>query len=166
LLPFPFFFSYFEPYAIYRKGEDSTKQSKIFFRVGFIDVFRKSGLKEALLGRVADVLYVNARCGFFHEGMVRDRIYIGSGEGELTVTVPRVDGKPDENGPIESVLIDVAKSHTAVERHFTEYLRSLRDESNTELREKFKKAVDLRWRIHELGRVIGMSEEDFLKRRV
>jgi hypothetical protein len=60
----------------------------------------------------------------------------------------------------------VAKFHVVVERHFTEYLRSLRDASNTELRENLKKAIDLRWRIHELGRAIGMSEEDFLNRRV
>jgi hypothetical protein len=87
---------YFEPYAIYREGEDSTNKSRAFFRVGFIDVFRKSGLEEGFLGRVADLLYVSARCGLFHEGMFRAGIYVGSGEGELTVTVPRVDGKPDE----------------------------------------------------------------------
>jgi hypothetical protein len=33
---------YFEPHAIYRKGEDSKGQSKAFFRAGFAEVFRKA----------------------------------------------------------------------------------------------------------------------------
>src|SRR5271155_2210829 len=81
---------YFEPYAIYRKGEDSTNKSKAFFRAGFIDVFRKSGRGEAFLARLADLLYVSARCGLFHEGMLREGIYVGAGEGEFTVTLPRI----------------------------------------------------------------------------
>jgi hypothetical protein len=157
---------YFEAHAVYRKGEDSTNKSKVFFRAGFIEVFRKSGLDEALLGRVADLLYVSARCGLFHEGMVREGIYIGAGAGELSVTVPRVNGKPDVNGPVESVMIDVAKFYVAVERHFSLYVRSLRNASNIELRDNFKRAVELRWTIQEPGRAIGMSEEEFLKRRV
>jgi hypothetical protein len=35
---------YFEPCAIYRKGEDSKGQSKAFFRAGFVEVFfRRAG---------------------------------------------------------------------------------------------------------------------------
>lgn len=157
---------YFEAHAAYRKGEDSRNQSKVLFRTGFIEVFRKSGLDEALLGRVADLLYVSARCGLFHEGMVREGIYVGAGEGELLVTVPRVNGKLDVNGPVESVMIDVAKFYVAVERHFSVYVQSLRNAINIELRDNFKRAVELRWTILEPGRAIGMSEEEFLKRRV
>jgi hypothetical protein len=79
------------------------------------------------------------------------------------VTLPRVDGKIDENGPIQSVLIDPDKFYKVVERHVTEYLKSVRDPTNAEIRENFKRAVDLRWRISEPGGVIGMSEEEFLR---
>jgi hypothetical protein len=51
-----------------------------------------------------------------------------------------------------------------VERHATQYLKSLRNPDSIELRENFKRAVDLRWRIDEPDGIIGMSEEDFLKR--
>jgi hypothetical protein len=151
---------YFEPYAIYR-GENSTKSSKVLFQIGFVDVFRRTGLDEDLLGRVADLLYKNCRCGLFHEAMVGEGIYVGTGRGALTVTVPRLDGKPDHSGSVESVLIDPPKLHREVDRHFAEYVALLSDPTNADLRRKFKRAVDRRWRTHEPGRAIGMSKEEF-----
>jgi len=156
---------YFEPHAIYRKGVDSKGQSKAFFRAGFVEVFRNIPVSKSLLSRIADMLYEDGQCGLFHEGMLRERIYVGNAAGELLVTLPRIDGKPDENGAIQSVVIDPHKFYIVVERHHTEYLRSVRDPSNTEIRENFKRAVDLRWCIDEPSRVIGMSEEEFLKSR-
>jgi hypothetical protein len=157
-------FGYFEPSAIYRKGEDSRGQSKAFFRAGFIEVLRKAPISESLLGRIADMLYDEVRCGLFHEGMMREHIFFGNAAGELMVTLPRVDGKIVEDGRIQSVLIDPRKFFVVVERHATQYLKSLRNPDSTELRENFKRAVDLRWRIDEPGGIIGMSEEEFLKR--
>lgn len=159
---------YFEPHAIYIKGQASRRQSKAFFRAGFIDVFlRRSALQESFLAGVADMLYENARCGLLHDAMIREGIYVGEGSGELTVTLPRVNGKVDENGRIESVLIDARKFYIVVERHVTEYVKSLRDVGNSELRENFRKAVDLGWRPDgTAGRVIGMSENDFLNRAI
>jgi hypothetical protein len=155
---------YFEPSAIYRKGEDSRGLSKSFFRAGLIEVFiRRAGLSESLLGRIADMLYEEARCGLFHEGMLREHIFFGNAPGELMVTFPRVGGKIDETGPIKSVLIDPQKFYIVVERDVTEYLKSLRDPSNAELRDNFKRAVDVRWPITEAGGIIGMSEEEFLR---
>jgi hypothetical protein len=157
-------FGYFEPCAIYRKGEDSKGQSKAFFRAGFIEVFlKKSGYSESLLSRIADMLYDEARCGLFHEGMLREHIFFGNAPGELLITVPRVDGKLDETGPIKSVLIEPRKLYIVVEQHVTQYVKSLRDPSNAGLRENFKRAVDLRWRINEPDGIIGISEEEFHK---
>jgi hypothetical protein len=157
---------YFEPCAIYGKGENSKGRSKEFFRAGFIEVFlKKSGHSESLLGRIADLLYDEARCGLFHEGMLREHIFFGNvTAGELLITLPRVDGKINQNGPIKSIVIDPHKFFIVVERHITEYLKSLRNPDNAELREHFKRAVDLRWRIDEPDGVIGISEEEFLKR--
>ena len=80
------------------------------------------------------------------------------------VTPPRIDGKIVEDGRIQSVLIDPRKFFVVVERHATQYLKSLRNPDSIELRENSKRAVDLRWRIDEPDGIIGMSEEDFLKR--
>jgi hypothetical protein len=157
-------FGYFEPCAIYRKGEDSRGQSKTFFRAGFTEVLRKAPISESLLGRIADMLYDEVRCGLFHEGMMREHIFFGNAGGELMVTLPRIDGKIVEDGRIQSVLIDPRKFFVVVERHATQYLKSLRNPDSIELRENFKRAVDLRWRIDEPDGIIGMSEEDFLKR--
>lgn len=157
-------FGYFEPCAIYRKGEDSRGQSKTFFRAGFTEVLRKAPISESLLGRIADMLYDEVRCGLFHEGMMREHIFFGNAGGEPMVTLPRIDGKIVEDGRIQSVLIDPRKFFVVVERHATQYLKSLRNPDSIELRENFKRAVDLRWRIDEPDGIIGMSEEDFLKR--
>jgi hypothetical protein len=91
-------FGYFEPCAIYRKGEDSRGQSKTFFRAGFTEVLRKAPISESLLGRIADMLYDEVRCGLFHEGMMREHIFFGNAGGELMVTLPRIDGKIVEDG--------------------------------------------------------------------
>jgi hypothetical protein len=74
-------FGYFEPCAIYRKGEDSRGQSKTFFRAGFTEVLRKAPISESLLGRIADMLYDEVRCGLFHEGMMREHIFFGNAGG-------------------------------------------------------------------------------------
>src|SRR4051794_24444943 len=58
--------TYFEAFTIYRTGTSSTNNSKRFFREGFIDVFGASN-PGAPLDRIADILYEDARCGFFHD---------------------------------------------------------------------------------------------------
>jgi hypothetical protein len=84
--------SYFEGICIYLRGEDSKSKSKQFFREGFVDVFRSSGLADALLERIADVLYEDGRCGFFHDAMFRTRVYFSEHFGEpLAITVPKVN---------------------------------------------------------------------------
>ena len=158
--------TYFEAYAIYRNGDDSKGQSKRFFREAFIDVFGSAKLTHALLGRVADILYQDARCGFFHDGIFRDRVLFAEAvQGELLVTVPKVNGQPDENGAIESVVINPKRFYNAIESHFARYIAGLRDTGNRVARENFKKAVDIKWRPHTAGAIVGMDEEAFAKLR-
>ena len=68
--------TYFEGITIYLKGKDSKNNSKAFFREGFLEVMRVSGIDDHLLGRVADVIYTDARCGFFHDGCFRSKIFV------------------------------------------------------------------------------------------
>jgi hypothetical protein len=130
--------TYFESIWIYVTGERSNGRSKAFFRSAFVEVFRTTGVDPGLLGRVADVLYEDGRCGFFHDGLFRHRIFFHGKPGAvLEITVPRVNGSPDPNGTIQSVLIDAGAFLDQVERHFEELVARLRDAQNADVRSRF-----------------------------
>ena len=123
--------TYFEGIWSYMEGRGSRGRSKAFFENGFVDVFRTTNLKETLLRRVARILYADARCGFFHDGMFRERIYFANlSQGEMLVTLPKKQGQVDEDGEIQSLLIDPRRFFAAVERHFDCFVLSLRDSTN------------------------------------
>jgi hypothetical protein len=156
--------TYFEAHAIYLKGEDSDGQSKRFFREGFVDVFTAPNLSRTFLERVADFLYQNARCGFFHDGIFREKVLFRDDlSGEFIVTVPRCDGKPDEEGRIESVVINPVRFLNALALHFANYLGKLRDATRADARANFRKAVEVKWQPSTLGPIVGMDEEAFAK---
>lgn len=138
---------YFEGIWIYVQGQDSRDRSKRFFKEAFIDVFRIGGLSPGLLVRVAEVLYEDARCGFFHDGLFRHRIYFGKNVGGcLRVTLPRRDdGSLDEAGEIQSILLDVEEFSKFVEGHFGNFIARLRDPDQVELITKFKDICRQKW---------------------
>ena len=151
--------TYFEGIWSYIEGRGSQGHSKQFFENGFVDVFRSSNLKEKLLRRVAGILYADARCGFFHDGMFRARAYFASlSQGEMLVTLPKKQGQIDEDGAIQSLLIDAGRFLSTVERHFGRYVSSLRDSANVEGREKFRVAFKVQCNWETLGPVIGIAE--------
>ena len=79
--------TYFEGITGYLKGKDSQNNSKVFFREGFLEVMKVSGIEDVLLGRVADVIYSDARCGFFHDGCFRSKIFISPDDShDLLIT--------------------------------------------------------------------------------
>jgi hypothetical protein len=149
--------SYFEGICIYLRGEDSKGKSKQFFREGFVDVFRSSGLAVPLLGRIADVLYEDGRCGFFHDAMFRTRVYFSELFGEpLVITVPKVNGVIDQAGEIQSIVVHCPKYFEYLEGHFTKYVARLRDKSESELRKNFQVACELKWGLDAPPRVISL----------
>src|SRR5215813_14200604 len=157
--------TYFEGYAIYRDGMDSGRKSKAFFCTAFLDVFAYTGLPSDLLAQVADVLYDDARCGFFHDGFFRRRIlFSNKGQGALEVTVPKVDGKPNQKGTVQSIRINPPELCMTIAEHFTRYVRSLHDTRETQLRTNFKKVVDMKWQLDLPGPVIGVDEQEFMRR--
>jgi hypothetical protein len=156
--------SYFEAHAIYLKGRDSINQSMRFFREGFVDVFTSPKHSQVLLEGVADFLYVQARCGFFHDGIFREKILFRDDlPGEFVVTVPERNGKPDEGGPIASVVINPRGFLNALVLHFANYLQRLRDAAQMDARANFRRAVEIKWSPSTLGPIIGMDEEAFAK---
>ncbi len=137
--------TYFEGIWIYISGRDSQGSSRRFFENAFVEVFDSSGPSEDLLRRIATVFYRDARCGFFHDGMARDRIYFGRLEGPMKVTLPKVDGRLDEAGDIQSIIVDPLEALKYVEGHFGKLVESLRDPTNTEERSRFEAICRRKW---------------------
>jgi hypothetical protein len=148
--------TYFEGIWIYIQGKDSKDSSRKFFEAAFVEVFRSGGQSERMLRRLADVLYKDARCGFFHDGMFRERIFLGKPKGVMHVTLPRVNGVIDEDGEIESVVIDVEEFYRYIEGHFGKLVSQLRDANQKDLRSNFHKMCREKWKYEGKPRVIAL----------
>ena len=123
-------FSYFEFIAIFLNGEDSHSKSKRFFNQGFLSVFPDlSGKPESIVDELLEILYKNARCGFFHSGMVKKGILLHDHDKIISF----------QNG---NIFIDRYKFVGAIKRHFNKYIEDLRN-GNTELTKNFLKAWDI-----------------------
>lgn len=151
--------TYFEGIWTYITGIDSKGKSKKYFNDAFLDVFNSSNLSTELLTRVAKILYEDGRCGFFHDGMLRNRIFLTDlNQIDMLITLPRKpDGKIDVNGQIESILIDSKYFMAAIERHFIDYLLCLRNPDESVKRENFLKIAKEKWNYEGEGVVIGLN---------
>lgn len=151
--------TYFEGIWTYITGIDSKGNSKKYFNDAFLDVFNSSNLSTELLTRVAKILYEDGRCGFFHDGMLRNRIFLTDlNQIDMLITLPRKpDGKIDVNGQIESILIDSKYFMAAIERHFIDYLLCLRNPDESVKRENFLKIAKEKWNYEGEGVVIGLN---------
>ena len=122
-------FSYFEFISIFMKGEDSDRRSKIFFKEGVSSVFPElNEQSEQFIDDFIELLYKNARCGFFHSGMVKKGIILQDHENAITF----------KNG---IVYIDRYKFVSTIRNHFNKYVSELK--SKKDLIEKFLKAWDI-----------------------
>jgi len=151
--------SYFEGVWAYVSGTDSKGKSQQYFKNAFLDVFNSSEYPPELLKRVADIVYEDARCGFFHDGVLRARIYLAElNKHDMLITLPRKpDGKVDINGKIESILIDPKYFMAAIERHFIDYLLCLRNPEEKTKRENFIKIAKDKWDYEGEGTIIGLN---------
>ncbi len=150
--------TYFEGITIYLNGKDSKNNSKPFFREGFLEVMRVSGIDDHLLGRVADVIYTDARCGFFHDGCFRSKIFVSpDASHDLLITLPKKDGLIDRDGEIRSIIINPNRVISAVENHFENYLKCVRRKSESETRSRFLAAFKSKWALDEPAVVIGLD---------
>ena len=153
---------YFEGIEIYHSGQDSKGASKAFFRRGFQRVFSTKPENAHLFDEVVDGLYVQARCGFAHDGLFRNRVFFNDARPKaLNITWPRKDGEFVKDGHLESVVINAARFVGGVIKHFDKYIAALRSETDPVLKANFLAAVDLKWGLAEPDRVIGMTESEF-----
>lgn len=150
--------TYFEAAWSYKVTTSSKGRSKEFFRLGFVDVFKSSGVPEPVLLRTGELLYVDARCGFFHHGMFRERVYFAEMNKDLVITLPKKAGALNLLGEIQSVLVDVGRCHDAVSRHFNADVATLRNAVNVLEREAFFAFFKSQCDWESPGPVIGIAE--------
>lgn len=155
--------AYFEAIQSYIKGQVSSGNSRAFFVGGFEAVFAsKNG---GHVKQLASTIYTQARCGFFHEGLMREKIFFSTAKKDaILVTLPRKNGNLDLNAKIESAIINPIRFQWCVERHFNDYINKLRDSNNQTIRDNFKKIVELNWKIDNEGPFVGMTRKDFFEK--
>ncbi len=150
--------TYFEGAWSYLIGESSSRRSKEFFKRGFADAFKISGNPECLLLRVGQLIYEDARCGFFHDGLFRGKIFFAEMNRDIFITLPKHDGKLDLDGEIQSILIDVNRCILAVEKHFNSTIAFLRDKSKMEKRAEFFRFFKSQCDWEQPGPIVGIRE--------
>jgi hypothetical protein len=157
--------SYFEGIEIYCSGHDSGSKSKDFFRRGFQRVFKVEPTAEHVYEEVVNALYIQARCGFAHDGLFRNRVFFSDARPEaLNITWPRKNGEFIKDGHLESVVINPQGFFGGIECHFTKYVSELRAESDAAQKEHFLAAIDLKWGLNEPDHLIAMPKDEFLNR--
>ncbi len=153
---------YFEGIEIYHSGEDSDRKSKEFFRRGFQRVFNADPSGAHVYDEMVNALYIQARCGFAHDGLFRNRVFFSTVKPQaLNVTWPRKNGVFINEGHLESVIINPQRFCESINIHFTTYIAALRAESDVELKANFLAAVERKWALNEPGPFIGMTEDKF-----
>lgn len=153
---------YFEGIEIYISGKDSKKKSKEFFKRGFKRVFAAESSPDFMQDGIADALYELLRCGFAHDGMFRSGIYFSAiRKDAMLITWPKRNGQFDPAGKLESAVINPRGFVSCIEAHLNSYLRELRSRTSNEAQERFRAAVDLKWRLGQPGPFVGMAEDKF-----
>lgn len=144
--------SYFEGWAQYRFGESSKHQSKEFFRRGFLDVFHRIAWPhgEGDRDKIVDLLYDEARCGAFHDGMTRRGVFVKKTGNAIMVTGNK------KTGELGAIIIDVEIFLADVESQFRRYITALRDPQNEDLQTHFSRAWE---RIHAPTRPLYLPPE-------
>jgi len=155
--------TYFEGIAIYLSGEDSKNRSFEFFASGFSKVFTVDHADRNSSRIIARAIYDQARCGFAHDGMFRNRVFFSDVPLlPLLVSYRKKDGIPDLS-QFESIVINPFRFLESIRIHFERYVKSLREGSDATLKRAFQNAVKLKWALDEKAREIGMTEEEFYR---
>ena len=154
---------YFEGIEIYLSGKDSDGKSYKFFRRGFEKVFDLAEYSEEAIKQTTKGLYKQARCGFSHDGMFRNRVLFSDlNENAMLVTWPKKNGKFVFANGVESIVINPSRFYEAIEIHFEKYLKSLKSMKEDKIVIAFKNAVDLKWGLENEHISIGTTKEEFI----
>lgn len=110
----------------YRSGQSSENGSKKFFSAGLRRIFNLGAVSDVALGN----FYGLVRCGLFHDGMTRKRVWI---ENRFPVALA-----------FENDVIKISPNRflDAVEADFKAYVAALKDPTQNTLRARFLKKWD------------------------
>lgn len=155
--------NYFEGIEIYITGQDSKGKSKPFFVRGFGRVFPLQEQDPTVSGKITDAIYNQVRCGFAHDGMFRNRVFFSRVRPDaILLTWPKKNGALVFT-QVESIVINPPRFYECIKIHFDGYMKSLREAAVPEMKRAFRDAVALKWGLEEPDRIIGMTQDDFLK---
>jgi len=153
--------TYFEGIEMYLSGEDSKNKSFKFFAEGFSKVFPLQTDDREAVKTILRAIYDQARCGFVHDGMFRNRVFFSDVPSKpIIITFPKKNDTLDTS-KIESIVINPNLFFESVQNHFEDYLKSLRNANEASIRQGFEATVKLKWALDEGDRAIGMTEEEF-----
>jgi hypothetical protein len=156
--------NYFEGIEIYLTGEDSKNRSAEFFARGFGRVFTIQGQDPGFSRKIAAAIYNQARCGFAHDGMFRNRVFFSRVRPDpILVTWPRKNGVFNRSAEAESIVINPPRFYDSIKIHFDSYVKKLREAADAQVKRAFENAVSLKWGLSEPDRAIGMTEDEFFK---
>ena len=117
--------SYLEAVQQHKEGEPSRNNSKAFFLRAFQDVFSSSEMEDEF----ADLLYIEGRCGLFHDGMTRGKMVY---DMELDKAFKVIN-----NGSQDTIYFHPKYCLEGVKAHFADYLGKLKNEEEVTLRNNF-----------------------------
>ena len=117
--------SYLEAVQQHKEGEPSRNNSRAFFLRAFQDVFSSSEMEDEF----ADLLYIEGRCGLFHDGMTRGKMVY---DMELDKAFKVIN-----NGSQDTIYFHPKYCLEGVKAHFADYLGKLRNEEEVTLRNNF-----------------------------
>lgn len=153
--------TYFERIEMYLSGEDSKNKSFEFFAEGFSKVFPLQNDDKEATRTISRTIYDQARCGFVHDGMFRNRVFFSDVPSKpIIITFPKKNDTLDTS-QIESIVINPRLFFESIQNHFEDYLKSLRNGTDISIRQGFEATVKLKWALDEGDRAIGMTEEEF-----
>ena len=123
--------AFFEGFAVFYYGEDSDRKSAAFFYRGLRLVFpHLDQISPKQADSISRKLYHLGRCGLFHLGMVRAGFFLRDGDYKYEVEL-------DANDEVAAIYIDRHKFVGAIATRFEQYVGELRDESNSNRRQRF-----------------------------
>jgi len=117
--------SYLEAVQQHKEGEPSRNNNKAFFLRAFQDVFSSSEMEDEF----ADLLYIEGRCGLFHDGMTRGKMVY---DMELDKAFKVIN-----NGSQDTIYFHPKYCLEGVKAHFADYIGKLKNEEEVTLRSNF-----------------------------
>ena len=131
--------AYFEPLGHCSNEAPEKMRHAAAFKRGVEVVFENASAEQ--IPMVADVLWRDLRCGFFHYGCALERVYFWNQvKGAYQLIYIRLN-EPDEHGrttKLDSIVINPARFLGVLARHLETFMRGLLDPTNVKLRERFE----------------------------